>query len=88
MCVHWSLCIIETTIIIALMRVFPKTVVVITKSRFDVRKCIASMRGLVVWTIALEKSRKNVLLGDLGFILVQLFQFCTITSRQTIETKV
>ena len=39
------------------MRVFPKAIVLTTKSHFDVKKTYASIRGLVVRTIALGKTR-------------------------------
>ena len=39
------------------MRVSPKAIVLTTKSRFDVKKTYASIRRLVVRTIALGKTR-------------------------------
>ena len=41
----------------ALTRVFPKTIVLTTKSHFDVKKMYASILGSVVRTIALGKTR-------------------------------
>ena len=49
--------IFEDLIRIALMRVFPKAIVFTTKSHFDVRRTYASIRGLVVTTIGLAKTR-------------------------------
>ena len=51
----------EVIYTIALMRVFPKAIVLTTKSHFDVKKTYASIRGLVVRTIALGKTRKSVI---------------------------
>ena len=42
---------------IALMRVFPEVIVLTTKSHFHVQRTHASIRGLVVRTIALGKTR-------------------------------
>ena len=42
---------------IALMRVFPKAIVLTTKSHFHVKRTYASIRGLVVRTITSGKTR-------------------------------
>ena len=42
---------------IGLMRVYPKAIVLTTKPHSNVRECIASLRGLVVRTITLGKTR-------------------------------
>ena len=44
-------------IAIALMRVFPKAIVLTTKSHFHVKRTYASIRGLVVRTITSGKTR-------------------------------
>ena len=46
------------------MRVFPKVIVLTTKSHFDVKKRYASIRGLVVRTIALGKTRISAIEKD------------------------
>ena len=43
--------------VIALMRVFPKAIVLTTKCHFDVKRTYASIRGLVVRTIESGKTR-------------------------------
>ena len=48
------------------MRVFPKAIVLITKSHFDVKTTYASIRGLVVKTIALGKTRISAILANSG----------------------
>ena len=42
---------------IALMRVFPKAILLTTKSHFHVKRTYASIRGLVVRTITSGKTR-------------------------------
>ena len=43
--------------LIGLMQVYPKAIVLTTKPHSNVRECIASLRGLVVRTITLGKTR-------------------------------
>ena len=52
--------------VITLMRVFPKAIVLTTKSRLDVKRTYASIRGLVVRTIALGKTRISAILFQSG----------------------
>ena len=53
----------EQIVSIALMRVPRKAIVLTTKSRFDVKKTYASIRGLVVRKIALGKTRINAIIN-------------------------
>ena len=43
------------------MRVFPKAIVLTTKSDFHVKRTYASIRGLMVRTITSEKTRINAI---------------------------
>ena len=58
------------------MRVYPKAIVFTTKPHSDVRECIASLRGLVVRTITLGKTRiraiiESVLTTESYYILLE-----------------
>ena len=48
---------LSVDLLIALMRVFPKAIVLTTKSHFHVKRTYASIRGLVVRTITSGKTR-------------------------------
>ena len=47
---------------IALMRVFPKAIVLTTKSHFHVKRTYASIRGLVVRTMTSRKTRISAII--------------------------
>ena len=49
------------------MRVFPKAIVLTTKSRFHVKRTYASIRGLVVRTITSGKTRISAIVLKLYF---------------------
>ena len=48
------------------MRVFPKAIVLTTKSHFHVKRTYASIRGLVVRTITSGKTRISAIGGEIG----------------------
>ena len=56
------------------MRVFPKAIVFTTKSHFDVKRTCASIRGLVVRTIGLGKTRISAITMPEKVIMLQRFK--------------
>ena len=56
-----------TDLVIALMRIFPKAIVLTTKSHFHVKRTYASIRGLVVRTITSGKTRVSAIVLRIFF---------------------
>ena len=66
------------------MRVFPKAIVLTTKSRFDVKRTYGSIRGLVVRTIALGKTRISAI-GDAKIAKNHIRVYETIVASISLE---
>ena len=65
------------------MRVYPKAIVFTTKPHSDVRECIESLRGLVVRTITLGKTRIRAIVFDFIKIVNKYAQNFETTKKLT-----